>query len=104
MAPDAAMRGLGKAAFHAAAALATHFGKPSPGLSQDEDLTRANGAELLNDFAGDMFPQLRGSSAHVALSLERSRGFPMTRLVYLGFGRRAPQGSRAGRGRQPRDR
>jgi phospholipase C len=64
LAPDAAMRGLGKAAFHAAAALAAHLGKPSPGLTQDEDLTRANGAELLNDFAGEMFPQLRESSAH----------------------------------------
>ena len=60
-APDAALRGLGKAAFHACAALATHFGKPSPGLTQDEDLTRANGVALLNDLTGDAFVRLRDS-------------------------------------------
>jgi len=59
LAPDSAMRGLGKAAFHACAALATHMGKPSPALLQDEDISRANGAELLNDLAGDVFVRLR---------------------------------------------
>jgi phospholipase C len=58
---DAALHGLCKAAFHACAALATHFGKPSPGLSQDEDLTRANGVALLDALAGDAFWRLRGS-------------------------------------------
>jgi phospholipase C len=61
LAPEAALGGLGKAALHACAALATHFGKPSPEFKEDEELTRANGAELLNDMAGDMFVQLRGS-------------------------------------------
>jgi phospholipase C len=60
-APDSALRGLGKAAFHACAALATHLGKPSPGITQDEDLTRANGVALLNDLAGDAFARLRDS-------------------------------------------
>jgi hypothetical protein len=39
--------------------MTAHFGKPNPGLSQDEDVTRANGAELLNDLAGDVFVKLR---------------------------------------------
>jgi phospholipase C len=59
-APDAALCGLSKAAFHACAALTTHFGKPSPGLTQDDDLTRANGVALLDDLAGDAFVRLRG--------------------------------------------
>jgi phospholipase C len=58
-APDAALCGLGKAAFHACAALATHFGKPSLGLAKDEDLTRANGVALLSDLAGEAFVRLR---------------------------------------------
>lgn len=57
-APDAALRGLCKAAFHACAALAVHYGRASPGLSQDEDLTRADGLALLSDLAGDMFVRL----------------------------------------------
>jgi phospholipase C len=60
-APDAALRGLGHAAFHACAALATHLGKPSPGLTQDEDLTRADSLGLLTDMVGDVFVGLRGS-------------------------------------------
>jgi len=60
-APEAALRGLGRAALHACAALATHFGKPSPGLTQDVDLTRANGVALMNDLAGDAFVRLRTS-------------------------------------------
>jgi phospholipase C len=60
-APDAALHGLSKAAFHACAALATHLGKPSPELSQDEDVTRANGAALLNEMVGDVFVRLHGS-------------------------------------------
>jgi len=60
-APDAALRGLGHAAFHACAALATHLGKPDPGLKQDEDLTRADGLALVTDMVGDVFVGLRGS-------------------------------------------
>jgi hypothetical protein len=60
-APDAALRGPGKAALRACAALATHFGKPSTGLTQDVDPTRANGVALPNDLAGDAFVRLRGS-------------------------------------------
>jgi len=37
------------------------FGKPSPGLTQDENLTRANGVALLNDLAEDAFVRLRCS-------------------------------------------
>jgi phospholipase C len=60
-APDAALRGLCKAAFRACTTLATHLGKASPDLAQDEDLTRANGIALLNDIACDMFVRLCGS-------------------------------------------
>jgi phospholipase C len=60
-AADAALHGLCKAAFHACTALATHYGKPTPDLIQDEDLTRANGIALLNDLAADIFVQLRTS-------------------------------------------
>ena len=59
-APDAAMRGLGKAAFHACAALAAHMGKSSPAFTQDMDITRADGAALMNDLAGDVFVRLHG--------------------------------------------
>ncbi len=51
---------MGKAAFHACTALATHLGKPSPGLTQDADVTRANGTALLNDLVGDVFVRLHG--------------------------------------------
>jgi phospholipase C len=61
---DSAMRGLSKAAFHACAALADHFGKPSPGLSQDEDVAVADAVALLNDLTGDAFVQLRAASAY----------------------------------------
>lgn len=59
-APDAALHGLSKAAFHACAALAAHLGKPNPELTQDEDVTRANGAALLSDLVGDVFVRLHG--------------------------------------------
>lgn len=59
-APDAAMRGLGKAAFHACAALTAHMGKSSPAFTQDMDITRADGAALMNDLAGDVFVRLHG--------------------------------------------
>jgi hypothetical protein len=60
-APDAALRGLSKSAFHACAALASHLGKPTPELKQDEDVTRADGAALMNELVGDVFVRLRGS-------------------------------------------
>jgi phospholipase C len=60
-APDVALRGLCKAAVHACAALAVHLGQASPGLTQDEDLTRANGVALLNDLAADMFVRLHNN-------------------------------------------
>jgi phospholipase C len=59
-APDSALRGLGKAVVHAGCSLATHFGKPSPALTQDEDLSRADGVALLDDLASDAFVRLRG--------------------------------------------
>ena len=46
--------------FCACAALATHLGKLNPELSQDEDITRANGAALLSDLVGDVFVRLHG--------------------------------------------
>jgi phospholipase C len=61
-AADVALGGLCKAAFHACLALADHFGKDSPGLTLDDDVTRADGVALLNDLAGDAFVQLRADS------------------------------------------
>jgi len=59
-APDAALRGLCKAAFHACVALAVSRGKSSPELVSDENLTRANGVALMEDLSGDLFVRLRG--------------------------------------------
>jgi phospholipase C len=61
---DSAMRGLSKAAFHACAALADHFGKPNPAVSQDEDLAVADAVALVNDLTGDAFAQLRAASSY----------------------------------------
>jgi hypothetical protein len=36
------------------------LGKLNPELSQDEDITRANGAALLSDLVGDVFVRLHG--------------------------------------------
>jgi phospholipase C len=58
-APDAALHGLAKAAFHACLALAEHRGRQCPQLTLDENVGRANGVALLNDLAGDAFVQLR---------------------------------------------
>jgi phospholipase C len=60
-APQAALAGLCKAAFHACAALARYRGKDVPELTLDENISRADGVALLNDLAGDAFVQLRGS-------------------------------------------
>jgi phospholipase C len=59
-APGSALHGLSKAVLHASCALATHFGKPNPGLTQAEDISRADGVALLNDLAGDAFVGLKG--------------------------------------------
>jgi len=64
-APDAAVRGIGRAALHACIALAEHRGRTGPGgrgsvLSQDEDISRADAVALLSDLAGDVFTGLRG--------------------------------------------
>jgi phospholipase C len=58
-APGAAIRGLCKAAVHACTALAAHRGKSSPALVSAENLTRADGVALLNDFSDDVFIRLR---------------------------------------------
>jgi phospholipase C len=60
-APGAALHGLSKAAFHACTALAAHLGKPSPDFTQSEDVTRADGAALLNQLVGDVFVRLHGN-------------------------------------------
>ncbi len=59
-AADAAVGGLCHNALHACIAFASHRGKPSPQLSQDEDLSRADALALLDDLAGDAFLRLRG--------------------------------------------
>jgi len=60
-APGAALRGLGKAAFHCCVALAQSRGKPVPAVVHDENLTRADGLALLDDLAPDAFVRLRTS-------------------------------------------
>lgn len=57
-APEAALRGLGRAVLHACIALATRDGKGSAALSTDETISRADGTELILDLAGDAFPRL----------------------------------------------
>jgi phospholipase C len=59
-APEAALDGLCRAALHACVALAEHRGKPSPALTKDEHITRADGIALIMDLAGDAFPRLHG--------------------------------------------
>jgi len=65
-APDAALRGLAKAAFFAGIALARKLGKDNPELTKDltkeQDVCRADGIALINDLAGDAFSHLQGST------------------------------------------
>jgi phospholipase C len=59
-APGAALAGLCKAGLHACIALAEHWGKDSPDLTHDVQLTRAAGIALITDLAGDAFTGLQG--------------------------------------------
>jgi phospholipase C len=59
-APASALRGLGRAAFHACLALAEDRGRGSAALTADEDVSRARALELISDLGGDAFPHLRG--------------------------------------------
>jgi phospholipase C len=61
-APDAAAAGLCHSALHACIAFAAHRGKPSPQLSQDENLSRAAALALIDDLGVDAFARLRGPS------------------------------------------
>jgi hypothetical protein len=58
-APEAALAGLCKAALHACLALAEHWGKDSPALTRDVQISRADGLALLTDLAGDVFTGLQ---------------------------------------------
>ena len=57
---EAALRGLGRAGLAACLAFAEHLGKPSPQLTNDEDISRADAVALLADLAGDVFVRLPG--------------------------------------------
>jgi phospholipase C len=59
-APAAALRGLGRAAFHACLALAEDRGRGSAALTADEDVSRARALELISDLGADAFPHLHG--------------------------------------------
>lgn len=59
-APEAALRGLGRASLAACLALVQHLGQPSPQLTADEDISRADGIALLADLAGNVFVRLPG--------------------------------------------
>jgi phospholipase C len=60
-APEAALGGLCHAALHACVALAAHLGKDSPELTQQENITRADGIALIDALGGDAFTGLRNS-------------------------------------------
>jgi phospholipase C len=60
-APEAALVGLGKAALHACIALAEHLGKDTPELTEDVQISRADGVALITDLAGEVFTGLQGS-------------------------------------------
>jgi phospholipase C len=59
-APEAALRGLGRAGLAAFLALAEHVGKSSPRLTGEEDISRADAIALLTDLAGEVFVRLPG--------------------------------------------
>ena len=59
-APEVALRGLGRAGLAACLAFCEHLGKPSPKLTSDEDISRADAVALLADLAGDVFVRLPG--------------------------------------------
>jgi len=58
-APEAALRGLGRALLHGCIALAERRGATSPALAQDATISRADAVELIIDLAGDAFTRLR---------------------------------------------
>jgi phospholipase C len=58
-AAGSALRGLAKAAFHAAVALAADRGKVDRTVTVGEDVCRADAIELLSDLGPDAFPRLR---------------------------------------------
>jgi phospholipase C len=58
-APEAAAGGLCHAALHACLALAAHRGKPTPALTTEENITRADGIALISELGGDAFAGLR---------------------------------------------
>ena len=60
-APEAALAGLGRAALHACLALAEHWGKDTPALTRDVQISRADGVALITDLAGNAFTGLEGS-------------------------------------------
>jgi len=59
-APEAALRGLGRAGLASFLALAEHLGKSSRKLTSDEDIRRADAIALLTDLAGAVFVRLPG--------------------------------------------
>jgi phospholipase C len=59
-APEAALRGLGRAGLAAFLALAEHLGKSTPRLTSEEDISRADAIALLTDLAGEVFVRLPG--------------------------------------------
>src|SRR4029077_18878709 len=58
-APEAALGGLCRATLHACVALAAHLRKDSPELTQQENITRADGIALIHALGGDAFTGLR---------------------------------------------
>jgi len=59
-APDAALKGMARAAFHAFVALAQDRFKAGKLVSADENVCRAEAVELIADVGADAFPHLHG--------------------------------------------
>ena len=55
---DARLKGLSKAACFPVLALAQHLGMPTPDISEDEALCRADGVAMIGEVFGHMFPGL----------------------------------------------
>jgi phospholipase C len=59
-APEQALKGMARAAFHAFAALAADRFHSDTQITADEDVTRADAVELIADLGADAFPHLHG--------------------------------------------
>lgn len=60
LAPGARLRSLPRVALFGVVALAKSLGMDTPDIREDEDVSRADGIEIIFDVFGHMFPRLNG--------------------------------------------